>query len=69
MESYEKSLAIKIRQVGDMHLDVASSYNNIGGVYLDDGDHLRALACYERCLEITVQAVGEVPLLLYYSQA
>jgi hypothetical protein len=36
---FQKSIAIRIKLFGENHVDVASSYNNIGFTYGELGDH------------------------------
>ena len=43
---------------GQVSLDVAASYNNIGNVYDSQGKYEEALEYYQKDLDITVRLVG-----------
>ncbi len=58
MEMYEKSLAIKIRALGPEHPDVGLSYNNMGSVLEQQGQHEEAMEMYEKSLAINIRALG-----------
>ncbi len=49
---YEKDLEISQKTLPANHPDLATSYNNIGGVYRNMGEYSKALSYYERALDI-----------------
>ena len=75
---FQRSLRKALEKYGDNHLEVATSYSNIGLVYDSQGEYSRALEMYERSLEIRKSVYGdnhpEVAAsynnigLVYYSQ-
>jgi tetratricopeptide (TPR) repeat protein len=54
---YEKSLEIYKKTLPPNHLNLAHSYNNMGGVYYNMGDYPKALSYYEKALEIKQQSL------------
>lgn len=52
LDCYEKSLAIKKRILGDRHISISATLNNIGNIYESKGDHASALDSYHRSLSI-----------------
>ena len=52
LSSYERSLEIKKVALPPNHPGLATSYNNIAGVYKNMGEYSKALSSYERSLEI-----------------
>ena len=52
---YEKYLAIILKKLGFNHPDVATSYNNLGGVYYSKGNYDRAIEYYEKSLVIRLE--------------
>ena len=59
MEYCEKSLEIKLKNLGENHASVATSYNNIGSVWYSKGNYDKALEYYEKCLSIDLKTLGE----------
>ncbi|CAF4316735.1 unnamed protein product, partial [Rotaria sordida] len=57
LEFYEKDLEITKKALPPNHPDLATSYNNIGGVYKNMGDYSKALEFYERSLKIKEKAL------------
>ena len=57
-EYYEWALKIQKQQLGTNHVDVASSYNNLGTVYSKTGDLEKAEEYYEWALEIKKEQLG-----------
>ncbi len=58
LEYYQKCLKIYINVVGENHVDVAKSYNNIGLVYNSKGDYTLALEYLSKSLEIKINVLG-----------
>ena len=56
----EKSLEIKIQVMGPDSHDVATSYNNIGGVYMAPGEHKEALVQYQKSLGIRIRCLVRI---------
>jgi len=56
---YAKSLAIKIKALGEGHPEVATTYSNIAVVYRKQGKYEMALGQYAKCLSIEIKALGE----------
>ena len=54
---YEKALQIWQHSLPPNHLDLASCYNNVGGVYQNTGEYSKALSCYDKALEISQQSL------------
>ena len=54
---YEKSIKIEEKQIPRNDLSLASSYNNIGGVYRSMGDYPKALSSHEKALAIRQQSL------------
>ncbi|CAF1533235.1 unnamed protein product, partial [Rotaria magnacalcarata] len=52
LEFYEKSLKIKEISLPPTHPDLATAYNNIGGVYYNMGEYSKALPLLEKALGI-----------------
>jgi tetratricopeptide (TPR) repeat protein len=50
MEYFSKALQIRKLFFDDEHPDVAVSYNNIGNIYKEQGDYVKALECYHKTL-------------------
>jgi len=53
------SLEISKEKLGDDHPDVATSYNNIGSVYKNQGKYDDALKYYYMSLEILKKKLGD----------
>ena len=49
---YEKALEIDQKTLPPNHPDLATSYNNIGGVYKNTGEYSKAFSYYEKAVEI-----------------
>ena len=58
LEYYQKSLAIRLKQLGPDHPDVATSYNNIGLVYDNKAEYDKALEYYQKSLAIRLKQLG-----------
>ena len=52
MKWIDKALEIREKVLDSLHPDLAQSYNNIGGVYFDQGKYEEALKLYYKALEI-----------------
>ena len=57
-EYHEWALKIQKEQLGANHVDVATSYNNLGTVYSDTGDLEKAKECYHWALKIQKEQLG-----------
>jgi CHAT domain-containing protein/tetratricopeptide (TPR) repeat protein len=55
---YEQALAIRLKAHGPEHPDVATSYNNMGVVYLKQGADAQALEMHQKALAIRLKALG-----------
>ncbi|XP_066030799.1 uncharacterized protein [Pocillopora verrucosa] len=51
-------LKIQMKKLGPEHVDVASSYNNLGTLHSDLGDTDEAKDCFKRALEIQMKQLG-----------
>ena len=58
-ELYEKALMIRKKIFGEEHADVATSYNNLAGVYYMFGECNQAKELYEKALIILKKIFGE----------
>jgi tetratricopeptide (TPR) repeat protein len=58
LEYYLKCLDIQLKTLGAEHTDVATTYNNIGGVWHSKCEYDKALEYYEKSLEIKLKALG-----------
>ena len=56
---YEKALSISLKKLGDDHPRVADTYNNMAGVYYNQGKYEEALAMYEKALSIRLKKLGD----------
>jgi tetratricopeptide (TPR) repeat protein len=56
---YKKCLNAKKAHYGDNNLNLTTTYNNIGGVYDDQGNLEQALEMYTKCLEIQKAHYGD----------
>ena len=54
----ERALEIRKEQLGSNHVDVATSYNNLGTVYRHTGEFAKAKDYHERALEIRKEQLG-----------
>jgi tetratricopeptide (TPR) repeat protein len=69
LSSHEKALVIKQQSLPPNHPDLASSYNNIGGVYENLDDYSKARSFYERAVDIAQQSLSSNhPSLQRYSR-
>lgn len=59
LQQYRKALVIRERCLGEDHLDVAGSYQNIGESLCQLGDFQGALAAYRESLSILESLLGE----------
>jgi tetratricopeptide (TPR) repeat protein len=59
LEYQEKSLVIRQELFSEQHPDTATSFNNVGGIYRELGDHQRALEYSEKALAIQQELFGE----------
>ena len=58
-ELFEKSLHIREEVLGKNHPTTATSYNNLAGVYVNQGGYLKAQVLYEKSLHITEEVLGQ----------
>ena len=54
----QKSLAIREKVLGSEHPDVATSLNNLAGLYQEQGQFEKAEPLYQKSLEILEKALG-----------
>ena len=59
MALYKRALYSAIEQFGENNSDVATSYNNIGYVYGNQGNYVQALEYYNKALEIYLSVFGD----------
>ena len=57
-ELYERALATREKELGPEHPDVATTLNNLAGLYESKGDYDAALPLYKRALAIREKALG-----------
>ncbi|ETO32948.1 hypothetical protein RFI_04160 [Reticulomyxa filosa] len=55
---YEKQLAIELNIFGTNHINVATSYNNLGTAYNKRKHYNQAINCYEKALHIRQHHFG-----------
>ena len=58
LDTYQKSLDIRLKALGEEHPDVANTYNNMAIVYRNQGDYSKALDFYQKALDIRLKALG-----------
>ena len=58
-ELFEKSLHIIEEVLGENSPTTATSYNNLAGVYADQGEYLKAQELFEKSLHIREEVLGE----------
>ena len=58
LEHYQKSLAIKLKQMGPEHPLVAASYNNMAYVYKAKKDLAKAKEYWEKAYVIRLKTLG-----------
>ncbi|WP_073602024.1 tetratricopeptide repeat protein, partial [Vibrio aerogenes] len=56
---FQRALAICEASLGESHPDVATSLNNLAGLYKSQGQYPKALPLYERALAIREASLGE----------
>ena len=59
LEYLQMTLDIQLNSWGENHLDVATSYNNIGRVWAGKGNYDKALEYHEKALSIQLRLLGE----------
>lgn len=59
MQYYQRALRNTVQHHGEAHPDVATSYNNIGFVYHEQGNYPKALEYLNKALEIWLNVLGE----------
>jgi tetratricopeptide (TPR) repeat protein len=67
LEYYEMCLEIELKTLGEEHIDVAGSYNNIGDVWDAKGNYDKALEYYEKSLVITLKLLNDDSLSIAHS--
>ena len=60
-ERQRRVVDIRTRHLGELHVDVASAWSNLGNVLSNDGRPAEGLVCYEKALEIG-RAIDDVPV-------
>ncbi|WP_292761209.1 tetratricopeptide repeat protein, partial [Nostoc sp. NOS(2021)] len=55
---YKKALELRQRLLGEEHPDVASSYNNLAGLYHSQGRYSDAEPLYKKALSIAELSLG-----------
>ncbi|XP_046849012.1 uncharacterized protein LOC124442557 [Xenia sp. Carnegie-2017] len=55
---YEQAIEIETKAFGPDHVNIATTYNNLGLVYKDMGENKKAKDFYERAMEIQTKAFG-----------
>ena len=55
---YQRALEISEKVLGPQHPDVATTLNNLAGLYESMGDYEKALPLYQRALEIREKVLG-----------
>ena len=58
LSCYVKALKIKIKNIGEIHTSVASSYHNIGLVWKNKGNLEKALENFLKSLNIRLKTIG-----------
>jgi tetratricopeptide (TPR) repeat protein len=56
---YKKALELRQRLLGEEHPDVATSYNNLAGLYRSQGRYSEAEPLYKKALELYQRLLGE----------
>ena len=54
-----QSLAIREKKLGEKHLDVAQSLNNLASLYESQGKYAEAEPLYQRAIAIFLEKLGE----------
>ena len=58
LEHYGKALDIKLQALGRDHPSVGNTLNNMGTVYIEQGQHAKALEYFQRALEARQNSLG-----------
>lgn len=59
MRTLKKSLAIRVRKLGNSHIDVGTTWNNIGRIFFQKGEYEDAMQGYQKALRIRRHVQGE----------
>ena len=59
IEYHEKALKIRLNKLGEDHLSVATSYNNLGLSWNKKGNHDKAIEYHEKALKIRLNKLDE----------
>lgn len=59
MELYEKALVVYWKTMGEDHLPVAHTYNNIANVLRAQGKHQDSMFLYEKIMTVYKRTTGE----------
>ena len=59
MDYCQKALDIRLKILGEVHPDVANSYQSIGGIYHSKRDYNQALNYHHKAAKIRLEALGE----------
>jgi tetratricopeptide (TPR) repeat protein len=59
IDFYQMCLNIQLKTLGEEHIDLADTYNNIGIVYDDKGEYEKAIDFYQKSLDIRLKILGE----------
>ncbi|XP_046862483.1 nephrocystin-3-like [Xenia sp. Carnegie-2017] len=57
-DCYEKALEIRQKSLGPEHVDVATTFNDLGNMYYNTNKYDKAKECYEKALEIRQKSLG-----------
>ncbi len=58
LEYYNRSLDLKLKSLGEDHVDISLAYNNIGAVYQESGENDKAKIYYEKALVNRAKNLG-----------
>jgi tetratricopeptide (TPR) repeat protein len=58
ISAYDSSLNIRIKILGDRHIEVGKSYNNIGNIYRNLGRYEMSIDCFKKSLSIKIEKIG-----------
>ena len=56
---FKRALEIKEKALGSAHPDVATSLNNLAGLYQDERKYAKAASFYQRAIKIGEKSLGE----------
>ncbi|MCB1157924.1 MAG: tetratricopeptide repeat protein, partial [Leptospiraceae bacterium] len=59
IQKFEASLKIRLKTLGEDHIDTAISYYNIGLGYVAKGEFVRGIEYFEKSLKIKIKILGE----------